>query len=48
MKGYLSILFTIICLSSFSQKKEFDIQKKYSVKEVLEDIDYAEKYLIKF
>ena len=48
MKGYLSILFIIICLSSFSQKKEFDIQKKYSVKEVLEDIDYAEKYLIKF
>lgn len=48
MKGCLSILFTIICLSSFSQKKPFDIQKKYSVKEVLEDIDYTEKYLIKF
>jgi C-terminal processing protease CtpA/Prc len=35
-------------LSSFSQKKEFDVQKKYSVKQVLEDIDYTEKYLIKF
>jgi hypothetical protein len=48
MRGYLSILCLIICLSSFSQKKEFDIKKKYSVKEVLEDIDYTEKYLIKF
>ncbi len=48
MKNYLSILFLIICLSSFSQKKEFDIQKKYSVKQVLEDIDYTEKYLTKF
>ena len=48
MKSYLSILCFIICLSSFSQKKEFDIKKKYSVKEVLKDIDYTEKYLIKF
>ena len=48
MKSYLSILCFIICLSSFSQKKEFDIKKKYSVKEVLADIDYTEKYLIKF
>jgi hypothetical protein len=48
MKNYLSILCFIICLSSFSQKKEFDVQKTYTVKEVLEDIDYSEKYLIKF
>lgn len=48
MRCCLSILCLIICLSSFSQKKEFDIQKKYSVKQVLEDIDYTEKYLIKF
>jgi hypothetical protein len=44
----LSILFTIIYLSGFSQKKEFDVQKRYSVKQVLEDIDYTEKYLTKF
>lgn len=48
MRDCLSILCLIICLSSYSQKKEFDIQKKYSVKQVLEDIDYTEKYLIKF
>ena len=48
MRYCLSILFVIIYLSSFSQKKEFDIQKKHSVKEVLEDIDYTEKYLTKF
>jgi C-terminal processing protease CtpA/Prc len=48
MKNYLSILCLIICFSSFSQKKKFDIQKKYSITQILEDIDYAEKYLIKF
>ena len=48
MKNCLSILCLIICLSGFSQKKGFDVQKKYSIKEVLEDIDYTEKYLIKF
>lgn len=48
MKNYLSILCIIICLSSFSQIKGFDIQKKYSIAQVLEDIDYTEKYLIKF
>jgi hypothetical protein len=48
MRYCLSIVFTIIYLSSFSQKKEFDVQKKYSVRQVLEDIDYTEKYLTKF
>ncbi|MBP8033657.1 MAG: hypothetical protein KAZ71_03605 [Bacteroidia bacterium] len=48
MKNYLSILCLIICLSSFSQKKGFDIQKRYSITQVLEDIDYTEKYLVKF
>ncbi len=48
MKGCLSILFTIICLSSFSQKRQFDIHKKYSVKQILADIDYTEKCLAKF
>jgi hypothetical protein len=48
MKVYLSILCFIICLSGLSQKKGFDIRKKYSVKQVLEDIDYTEKYLVKF
>ena len=43
MKNYLSILCLIICLSSFSQKKGFDIQKRYSITQVLEDIDYTEK-----
>jgi hypothetical protein len=46
MKVYLSILCFIICLSGLSQKKGFDIRKKYSVKQVLEDIDYTEKYLV--
>ena len=48
MKVYLGILCFIICLSGLSQKKGFDIRKKYSVKQVLEDIDYTEKYLTKF
>jgi hypothetical protein len=48
MKNYLSLLFFLIYLSSFSQKKEFDFQKKYSVNQVFEDIDYTEKYLTKF
>lgn len=48
MKNYLCLLFTIICLNSFSQKKEFDVQKKYSVNQIIKDIDYTEKYLIKF
>ena len=48
MKYYLSILCFVICLSSFSQKKSFDVHKKYSVKQALEDIDFTEKYLVKF
>lgn len=48
MKNCLSILCLIVYLSGFSQTKKFDIQKKYSVKQVLADIDYTEKYLIKF
>lgn len=31
-----------------AQRKSFDIQKTYSIKEVLEDIEYTEKYLLKF
>ena len=34
--------------TSFSQHKEFDITQKYTIQKVLEDIDYTEKYLIKF
>ncbi|MCD6017723.1 MAG: hypothetical protein K0S53_844 [Bacteroidetes bacterium] len=48
MKHYLCLLYVIICLNSFSQKKSFDVQKKYSVDQILADIDYTEKYLIKF
>lgn len=48
MKNYFSLLLILICLNSFAQKKEFDFQKKYSVDQVLEDIDYTEKYLTKF
>ncbi len=48
MKNYFSLLFILIYWSSFSQKKGFDFHKKYSVDQVLEDIDYTEKYLTKF
>lgn len=48
MKNYLSLLCFVICLSSFSQSKNFDVHKKYSVAQVLKDIDYTEKYLTKF
>jgi hypothetical protein len=48
MKSYLCLLFAVICVNSFSQKKNFDVQKKYSVEQILKDIDYTEKYLIKF
>lgn len=44
---YTSIIF-LICINAFSQKTGFDIQKKYTVAEALQDIDYTEKYLIKF
>ncbi len=48
MKNYLCLLFAIICVNGFSQKKEFDVHKKYSVNQIIKDIDYTEKYLIKF
>lgn len=48
MKSCLGILFLLIYLGGFSQSKDFDVQKKYSVKQILADIDYTEKYLIKF
>jgi hypothetical protein len=48
MKNYFTILCIIIYWSSFSQTKEFDFQKKYTVNQILKDIDYTEKYLIKF
>lgn len=48
MKNYFSLLFILIYWNSFSQKKEFDFQKKYSVNQVMQDIDYTEKYLAKF
>ncbi len=48
MKNYLGLLCIIICLSSFSQSKNFDVHKKYSVAQILKDIEYTEKYLTKF
>lgn len=48
IKYLLSILCFIIYLEGISQKKGFDIQKKYTVNELLADIDFTEKYLIKF
>jgi C-terminal processing protease CtpA/Prc len=48
MKRYLCLVFLLICLNHYSQKVPFDVQKKYPIKEILGDIDYAEKYLIKF
>lgn len=38
----------MICLGSFSQSKNFDVHKKYSVAQILKDIDHTEKYLTKF
>lgn len=48
MKSAYCILLFSLCFSLFSQKKTFDLQKKYSVAECLKDIDYTEKYLCKF
>ncbi|MES2514567.1 MAG: S41 family peptidase [Bacteroidota bacterium] len=48
MRYGLSIFFIILYLFGFSQKKEFDLQKKYSSTQVLQDIDFTEKYLTKF
>jgi len=49
MKKFFGLLFVfIIYQNAFAQKHPFDIGTKYSVKQVLEDIDYTEKYLTKF
>lgn len=48
MKKYVSVFFCIICLGCYAQKKSFDIGTKYTVAQVLADIDYTEKYLTKF
>ena len=48
MKLKLIVTFIFLFSCCFSQTKKFDISHKYTVREVLEDIDYTEKYLIKF
>lgn len=48
MKSISIILLVMLCSSFFAQKKTFDFQKKLSVTEIREDIDYTEKYLTKF
>ncbi len=48
MKGAYIIILLMWCFSFFAQKKTFDFQKKFSIQEIIEDIDYTEKYLTKF
>jgi len=48
MKNYFNLLCILCYLSSFSQKESFDFNKTYSVAQILEDINYTEKYLTKF
>jgi hypothetical protein len=48
MKLILNICLLLVFSKGFSQTTPFDITHKYTVHEVLEDIDYTEKYLIKF
>ena len=48
MKSTYIIILLMWCSSFFAQKTSFDFHKKYSVKEIKEDIDYTEKYLTKF
>lgn len=48
MKSISIIILLMLCSSFFAQKKSFDFQKKFSVQEIKEDIDYTEKYLTKF
>ena len=48
MKLILIATFIFLFSYCFSQTKNFDITHKYTVREVLKDIDYTEKYLIKF
>lgn len=42
------MLVCFLAINSRAQKKDFDLHKKYSVAELVEDIDYTEKYLLKF
>lgn len=48
MKNCITIICLLIWQYSFSQTTGYNIQKTFSVKEVLQDIDYTEKYLCKF
>jgi hypothetical protein len=48
MKRYVCLLYLFLSLYCSAQHKTYDIQKTYTVQEVLEDIDYTEKYLLKF
>ncbi len=49
MKCYVvTILFCVSYLCSFSQNKNYNINYKFSVTEVLKDIDYTEKYFLKY
>lgn len=48
MKSIFVLILLCLCSSLLSQKKVFDLQKKYAVDECLKDIDYTEKYLCKF
>jgi len=48
IKQLLSILFIIVYLGCFSQNKNYNYLKKYSASQIIEDIDFTEKYLSKF
>jgi C-terminal processing protease CtpA/Prc len=48
MKNYACFLFFLLALYGRAQHTKYDIQKTYTVQEVLEDINYTEKYLLKF
>ncbi len=48
MKRYCCLLFFLAFFCCSAQHKKFDIQKTYSVEEVIEDINYAATYLLKF
>ena len=48
MKNIYAIVLTVFCINVFSQKPSFDLQKKFPVSAILQDIDYTEKYLTKF
>lgn len=45
----LCLLFLFVCgIAGYAQEKAFDIHQTYSVEQLREDIDYLEKYLLKF